>query len=127
MGTNQFTATLVDDAKNESAPAAEEVIVEFSSTTGLFVNSPFYPGDEFQFNLAEVAESATLRVYDLTGDLVVKLDDLVARDGYLFVWDGRNTDAMLARRGPLVAVATVKKSGGGSESFREIFLFNPDR
>jgi flagellar hook assembly protein FlgD len=93
---------------------------------GLYIPTPFQPQDEFQLNLAREASRATLRVYDLGGDLVIALHKLESEKNYMFAWDGRNGSGTDVKKGPLVGVAEVVFEDGKKNIFREIFLFDPD-
>jgi flagellar hook assembly protein FlgD len=125
-GVNVLTSTAVDEAFNESGPS-NQVVVEFVGGSGLFIPAPFGPNDEFHLNLGDAADRATLRVYDLSGELVVSLaSDLSARN-YAFVWDGRNGDGDDVKKGPLVAVSQAEYGTGPDVVFREIFLFDPGK
>jgi len=125
-GLNVFTATAVDGADNVSPPS-NEVRVTFEDETGLFIPVPFHPNDVFGLNLAEAAAEATLRIFDMTGELVVKLEHNFAARNYVFHWDGLNGDGIDVKRGPLVAVADAENPDGTTVIMREIFLFAPDQ
>jgi hypothetical protein len=126
-GNNVITATAVDKATNESGPS-NEVRVQFVSSSGLFIPAPFAPGDQFHLNLSEAASRATLRIYDMAGEVVVILTNEFASRNYAFEWDGLNGDGQAVKKGPLVAVSQAEYDGGGTDViFREIFLFDPDK
>ena len=127
-GVNTLTATAVDEALNESA-LSNEVRVEFEDDSGLYIPAPFTRNDEFHLNLRETADRATLRIYDLSGDLVVILTKDFPSRNYAFRWDGLNGGGEDVKKGPLVAVseAEVDGSTAGDAVFREVFLFDPDR
>jgi flagellar hook assembly protein FlgD len=124
-GTNVITATFVDGALNQSPPS-NALNVEFDDGSGLYVSAPMRPGDYFDLNLSETAAQAEIRIYDLTGDLVVVLEDSSNRQYYSLYWDGRNGSGDRVKRGPLVAVATAVRYDGSKDTFREIFLFDPE-
>lgn len=123
-GRNILTATAVDAANNESPPS-NAVDVYFDDATGLYIPAPFRPSDEFQLNLTREATRATLRLYDLGGDMVIALDEFEPEKNYLFAWNGLNGSGTAAKKGPLVAVAEVTFENGEKTIFREIFLFDP--
>ena len=123
VGRNTLLAYLRDGAGNLSGPS-NAVVVSFQSAAGVFVPVPFAPGDRFQINADRVARSATLRVFDVTGDLVTRFDDDSARQYYSFDWNGRNSSDRNVRRGPLVAVAIIEYDDGTRDVFREVFLFD---
>jgi flagellar hook assembly protein FlgD len=123
-GVNVLSVTAVDGAGNES-PHSNQVRVEFDNESGLYIPAPFYSNDKFQLNLARAAAAATLRIYDMAGDLVVVLNQPLPAQNYVFVWDGLNGDGTNVKRGPLVAVAEADNNDGKTVIFREIFLFAP--
>ena len=123
-GLNVFVATAVDEAKNESAPS-NEVRITFNESTGLYIPAPFLPNNEFHLNLSSEANQVTLRLYDLSGDLVVILEQIVPGNNFTFAWDGKNGDGEDVKKGPLVSVAEIVYADGTKEIIREIFLFEP--
>jgi hypothetical protein len=125
LGSNIFTATALDAARNES-PHSNAVEVVFDDVAGLYIPAPFRPGDEFHLNLARNARRVTLRLYDLGGDLVVALDKLTVDKNYAFDWDGTNGNGETVKKGPLVGVAEVVYEDGQKKIIREIFLFEPE-
>lgn len=120
-GTNVLTATYADAARNESAPS-NTVTVTLDDGTGFFTPTPFRPGDDFVINVGAPGRSAEIRVYDLWGDLVVILESNVAGSSYGIAWDGTNASGETVRKGPLVAVATVRFDDGRIRRFRTLFL-----
>jgi len=124
-GVNVFTATAVDQAKNESPPS-NEVRVTLDETSGLFLPTPFRPNDEFHLNFAAEVSEAKLRLYDLAGELVVVLEQTGPGQSFAFPWDGKNGSGEDVKKGPLVVVAEAHYTDGTTEVFREIFLFDPD-
>lgn len=124
-GKNVLTATFVDGAGNESAPS-NAVTVTFDDRSGVFVDAPMRPGDTFNVNLAQPARWAVVHVYDMTGYLVVTLEEFDEKQNYAIPWDGRNGSGNEVKKGPLVVVAKVLLVGGETESFREVFLFDPN-
>ncbi|HEX5131737.1 MAG TPA: hypothetical protein VFX92_04520 [Candidatus Krumholzibacteria bacterium] len=124
-GRNEFVAYQRDGAGNLSPPS-NRVVVTFKSSAGLFIAAPFVPGGSFQLIGARTAAAATLRVFDVAGDLVTRFEDGSPRQFYAFEWSGKNSSGASVRRGPLVAVATIEYDDGTRDIFREVFLFNPD-
>ncbi len=123
VGRNQIVAVQRDGAGNVSGPS-NTVVVTFQSTGGLYFPVPFTPGGTFQVNAERVARSVTLRVFDVTGDLVTFFEDGGASRYYAFNWNGRNSSDQPVRRGPLVAVAAVLYDDGSRDIYREVFLFD---
>jgi flagellar hook assembly protein FlgD len=124
-GVNTLTATAVDEAENESAPS-NEVRVEFLGDSGVFIPAPFRSGDQIYVNLSAVASRVTLRIYDLSGDLVVVLTDETPARNYAIEWNGRNGDGEQVKKGPLVAVAQAEYDAGTDVVLRELFLYDPN-
>ena len=123
VGRNDLVAYQRDGAGNLSE-ASNTIVVAFKSTAGLFFPVPFAPGGSFQVNADRIARSATLRVFDVTGDLVTRFEDGTPRQYYAFDWNGRNSSDRAVRRGPLVAVAVIDYDDGTRDVFRETFLFD---
>jgi hypothetical protein len=124
-GRNELVAVLRDGAFNTSAPS-NMVVVTFDTGAGLFAPTPFVPGASFNVNLAGQARGAVLRVFDVTGDLVVRLEDAQPRQFYAFPWDGLNGSGVAVKKGPLVAVAAIDYPDGTHDVLRRVFLFDPD-
>ena len=124
-GRNLFTATALDGAGNES-PLSNAVEVTFDDRAGLLLPVPFGPGDQFAVNLSRPASRVVLRVYDLSGGLVVTLQQDAPGLNAALTWDGRNGGGEEVRKGPLVANAEVRYDDGETEVLREVFLFDPD-
>gem|GEM_PF-1954884 len=124
-GQNRLTARYVDVAGNTSIPS-NAIDVPYDTGAGLFLPVPFTPGDSFQFIPTAPTNGAEIRIYDLSGQLVIVLQRTVAAATYEFSWNGRNADGVGVDRGPLVAVAIARGQGSG-EPIRRIFLFDPGR
>ena len=124
-GVNLFTAVLRDGAFNTSPPS-NTVIVRFDEGAGLYTPSPFVPGASFHVNAPRGANSAALRVFDLTGDLVALFEDDRALQQYSFVWNGLNGTGAAVKKGPLVAVAAIEYEDGSRDVYRRVILFDPD-
>ena len=123
-GRNDMTAVLRDGAMNASA-SSNPVTVTFDTGAGVFVPAPFGPGDVFDVNASRTATRCTLRVFDLTGQVVVVLEDDGTRQFYSIAWNGINGSGIDVKKGPLVAVASVDYEDGTHDVFREVFLFDP--
>lgn len=124
-GRNTFVATLVDGALNEGPPS-NAVVVTFDDASGLYVDTPVRPGATFDVNLSAPAVGVTLRLYDMAGGLVVALEDPARGTSYSLPWDGQNGNGHIVKKGPLVAVVTATLEAGGTRTFREMILFDPD-
>lgn len=124
VGINRITASAVDNTGNASPPSNEVVII-FENVPGLTIDQPFKPDDMFKVNLSRTASSTTVHIYDLGGQLVNALYSSTQSNIIEVPWEGTNGNFETVKRGPLVAVAVVEYVDGGSETFREIFLFQP--
>jgi hypothetical protein len=121
-GENRIYAVAVDGAGNESG-RSNEISIELDASPGLRIPQPFVSNDVFLINLGQPASSVTIRVYDMGGKLVCVLSDPSSGTNLSIPWNGRNGDGETVKKGPLVAVAQIRYQSGGSEIFREIFLF----
>ena len=121
-GGNDIYAIAVDAAGNASAPS-NVITIELDASPGLRIPQPFYSDDVFLLNLGQTASSVTIRVYDIGGKLVRVLRNSLPGSNISISWDGKNGDGDTVQKGPLVAVGKIRYESGGSEVFREIFLF----
>jgi hypothetical protein len=124
-GRNDVYAVLRDAAFNVSPPS-NTLTIDFETGAGFFAPAPFGPGDVFDVNANGTASGCILRLFDLTGDLVVVLEDDDAQQFYSFGWNGLNGSGVEVKKGPLVAVAAVDYADGSHDVFREIFLYDPN-
>ena len=124
-GYQTLTAVYRDAAFNVSAPS-NIVSVRFDDSSGLFVPVPFVPGASFDLNPVTTAVKAELRVFDVTGDLVIGFESREPRTFYSFVWDGKNGSFENVRRGLLVAVGAIDYPDGTHSVMRQVFLFDPE-
>jgi hypothetical protein len=123
-GENQITAVLIDSTL-QTSPPSNAIIVRFDDSAGLFIAVPMAPGAAFNLNAVNEARGAALRVFDMTGDLVVQFASTETKVLYSFPWDGLNASREAVRRGPLVAVGTIDYPDGTHEVIRRAFLFDP--
>lgn len=124
-GVNQFTAILVDSSLAVSPPS-NTVTVRFDTGAGFFIKIPMVPGSSFDLNAVGEANRAEVRVFDMTGDLVVQFESADPRTFYSFLWDGRNGSGERVRRGPLIAVGILDYPDGTHDVVRRAFLFDPE-
>ncbi len=124
-GRNDIFTRLRDSAQNASAPS-NTVTVTFDTGSGVFAPAPFGPGDVFDVNATRSAVRCTLRVFDLSGQVVVVLTDESAQQFYAIPWNGVNGSGLDVKKGPLVAVASVDYDDGSHDVFRQVFLFDPN-
>lgn len=125
VGDNSFIAVLRDKKFNES-PQSNRVSVVFDTHSGMYVPVPMVPGRSFDINPVEPAVKVELRIFDTTGDLVVKFESREPRTFYSFPWDGKNGSYQGVRRGPLVAVGAIDYPDGTHDVIRQVFLFDPE-
>jgi len=123
-GVNNFQAVLRDSSFNVSA-LSNRVTVNFDDDAGLFIPVPMIPGRSLDLNAVDTAVKAELRIFDVTGDLVVRFESHEQRTFYSFVWDGMNASDQPVQRGPLVAVGVLSYPDGTHNVVRRAFLFDP--
>lgn len=123
-GQNRVFITAADGLGNTSPPS-NQIVINYEDQSGLFIGQPFHPEDEFIINVSRAASSATLRIYDLGGNLVQVLTQVEASTSIRIPWNGLNGDGDEVNKGPLVAVAVAEFSDGSTEIFREVFLLEP--
>jgi hypothetical protein len=124
-GRNDVYAVLRDGAHNTSPPS-NTLSINFETGAGFFAPAPFGPGDLFDVNANGTASGCTLRLFDLTGHLVIALEDDDTQQFYSFSWNGLNGSGVEVKKGPLVGVAAVDYPDGSHDVFREIFLYDPN-
>jgi hypothetical protein len=124
-GMNDVVTILRDAKFNESVPS-NRVSINFDDRSGLFVPVPMVPGASFDVNTVEPAVKVELRIFDTTGDLVVKFESREPRTLHSFPWDGKNGSYQGVRRGPLVAVGAIDYPDGTHDVIRQVFLFDPE-
>lgn len=124
-GRNDLYAVLRDGAGNASPPS-NTLTINFDTGAGLFVRAPFRPGDSFDVNATSAAARVTVRVFDMTGQIVKVLEEVSQQQYYTLPWDGVNGSGVDVRKGPLIAVATIEYRNGARDVFREVFLYDPN-
>jgi hypothetical protein len=123
-GRNDIYVVLRDGAFNVS-PRSNTLVITFDTGAGLFGHVPFRPGDSFDVNASRTASRCTVRLFDMTGQIVRVLEDDSARQYYAIAWDGVNGSGVGVKKGPLVVVASIDYSDGSRDIFREVFLYDP--
>jgi hypothetical protein len=121
-----YKVTTVDDAGNESDPAAPGNVTAATGpaipkTFALYQNvpNPFNPTTMIYYDVPVAGGKVTLQVYDVAGRLVSTLVDGVQTPGRKQVtWDGRNS------RGNAVATGVYfyKMTGPGFEQTRKMVM-----
>ncbi|HEU4930208.1 MAG TPA: hypothetical protein VFU38_10305, partial [Candidatus Krumholzibacteria bacterium] len=124
-GRNDIYAVLRDGAMNASPPS-NTLTITFDTGAGLFVRAPFRPGDTFDVNGSRTAGRCTVRVFDLTGQIVRVLEEVAQQQYYTLPWNGVNGSGVDVKKGPLIAVASIEYRDGTRDVFREVFLYDPN-
>jgi hypothetical protein len=125
-GENTFTARSRDLAGNLSDPSSE-VAVYFAVKTTLRIPGRFGPGDEFFLAVLEPAGLVRVRIYNLEG---VELRRLESPGGSLVrvPWDGEDSTGNLTASGPYLAVVEIEDTQGRvRERLRSAFVFTRRR
>ncbi|UCH84059.1 MAG: hypothetical protein JSW50_16795 [Candidatus Latescibacterota bacterium] len=124
-GLNRIYAVITDKAGNVGQPS-NTIEVTWDQSMGFHIPQPFRPDDAFQITVDEgVTTQATIRIYDLGGNLVQTLSETGFDSTISVPWNGLNGDGVLAKKGPLVAVAQLRFDNGKSELHRKVFAFAP--
>jgi hypothetical protein len=125
-GSNTFTARSRDLAGNLSQ-ASNEVEVYFTVESTLLIPGRFGPGNEFFLALLEQAGTVRVRIFNLEG---VELRRLESPGGtrIRIPWDGKDETGSLASSGPCLAVVEIEDTGGRiRERLRGAFVFTRRR
>jgi hypothetical protein len=123
-GLNRIHAIMVDKAGNVGAPS-NTIEVTWDQSDGFFIRQPFRPNDTFQITSAEPLSAGSIRIYDLSGNLVQVIRFNKPGTSLSIPWDGLNGDGTDVKKGPLVAVVQLTRESGTTETQRKIFLFEP--
>ncbi len=121
-GENKFTAVVVDATGNASKPS-KELDVFLVENDFLQIPGPFTPGDAFFLGLVEPARSVTLRIYDLDGVEVARLEG-ESGDSFHLQWNGLDSGGSLVSSGPYIAALQVQPEQGASFWVRKPFVFS---
>jgi hypothetical protein len=122
-GENIFRAFSLDAAGNRSPPSSPNLTVFFASDNVFSIPGPFTPGDEFFLALLAPADHLTLRIFNLEGMELARLEEGSSEGTYEIPWDGRDSTGEMVSSGPYLAVADVELSGGSRELIRKAFVF----
>ena len=121
-GENVFFARSIDTAGNLSM-ASEQIQIFSAQSTVVSAPPRFGPGDEFFVALLQPADEVTVRIFNLAGVELQRID-AGAGDIYQIAWDGRDHTGNLATSGPCLAVFDVRDSNNGvRERVRKAFVF----
>jgi hypothetical protein len=119
-GENEIQAVSLDGAGNRST-ISRPVEIFFLQTATFIVPNRFRPGSEFFLGLVEPASRVVIRIFDLEGVEVQRLEE-GAGDLYRIPWDGLDHRGTLTSSGPYLVVAEVNFSGS-SQMIRDRFVF----
>jgi len=124
-GLNRIYAVMTDKAGNIGQPS-NTIEVTWDQSKGFHIRQPFRPNDAFEIAVREgVTTHATIRIYDLGGNLVQMVTDTGFGASISIPWSGLNGDGVLTKKGPLVAVAQLQFDDGKIEVIRKTFVFAP--
>jgi len=90
-----------DKAGNLSPPSAPVTFV-YQEALGVVLPERFVSGQYLQVNLSKPANAVLLRIYDLTGRLVRRLEDRSVKSVYEFAWDLSDQSGNPVGSGPYV-------------------------
>jgi hypothetical protein len=101
QGTHTVVAQSRDKAGNLSPPSAPVTFV-YQEALGVVLPERFVSGQYLQVNLSKPANAVLLRIYDLTGRLVRRLEDRSVKSVYEFAWDLSDQSGNPVGSGPYV-------------------------
>lgn len=122
-GQNRFAAKSIDVAGNISPPSKT---VEVFSVQGTTVTVPprFAPGDEIFVAVLNPTSLVAIRIFNLDGVEIRRLEDTGAAAIHRITWDGRDRTGNLVSSGPYLAVIEVQDTSGAvRERVRKAFVF----
>jgi len=111
QGTHVVVATSDDRAGNVSPPSAPVSFV-YQEPLGVVVPERLRAGDYLQVNLTKPANAVLVRIYDLTGRLVRRLEDRAVGTVYEFAWDLRDEAGNPIGSGPYVLHVEAEYTDG---------------
>jgi hypothetical protein len=119
-GENEIQVVTLDGAGNRSS-VSRPVEAFFLQTATFIVPNRFRPGSEFFLGLVEPANRVVIRIFDLEGTEIKRLEE-GSGDLYRIPWDGLDHLGSLTSSGPYFVVAEVDFSGS-SQMLRDRFVF----
>ncbi|MEJ2721328.1 MAG: hypothetical protein P8181_09340, partial [bacterium] len=123
-GLNRIYGVMVDKAGNIGEPS-NTIEVTWDRSVGVFIRQPFRPDDAIDITSREEVTSVTIRIYDMSGNLVRVVRHGGSGTNISVPWNGLNGDGTDVKKGPLVAVVRLTFLHGDDETHRKIFLFEP--
>ena len=101
QGTHTVEAQSEDKAGNLS-PHSAPVTFVYQEELGVVLPERFMPGQYLQVNLSKPANAVLLRIYDLTGRLVKRLENRSTNTVYEFGWDLTDQSGNPVGSGPYI-------------------------
>jgi hypothetical protein len=122
-GENKFNAVSVDSAGNQSKPTIPDLVIFYVQGDVVQIPGPFTPGSTFFVGLLSPARHVTVRIFNLDGVEVARLE-AEGGDLYNIPWDGIGNNGSLVSSGPYLAVVEVEDAASGHlRRFRKAFVF----
>ena len=117
QGTHTVIAQSADKAGNLS-PLSAPVTFVYQEMLGVVLPERFVPGQYLQVNLSKPANAVLLRIYDLSGRLVSRLEDRSTKSVYEFGWDLRDQTGNPVGSGPYIVGVEADYTDGSKLSKR---------
>jgi len=117
QGTHTVVAQSGDKAGNLSPPSAPVTFV-YQEELGVVLPERFVPGQYLQVNLSKPANAVLLRIYDLSGRLVSRLEDRSTKTVYEFGWNLRDQAGNPVGSGPYIVGVEADYTDGSKLSKR---------
>jgi len=122
-GQNRFAAKSID-AVGHVSPVSRTVEVFSVEGTTVTVPPRFAPGDEFFVAVLDPASRVTIRIFNLDGIEIQRLEETTAAAVHRVAWDGRDQTGNLTSSGPCLAVIEITDAGGTvRERVKKAFIF----
>lgn len=112
-GLNEIWATAIDEAGNES-PQSNHISVVYDTSARSEFPEAFRGPDLFRITASRTAIKATVDIFDLSGEKVVKLKEFGPSEYFEMEWNLLNSDGEEVRNGAYLAIITVFYDNGKS-------------